>query len=197
MAMTNNQIAATVAVVALVVIAGGAAVAAGNAQPGDTLYPLRASLFASDETRANASIDAAQESRDEAVRLQTDGSFTASERTRLMERYRMRIQEAEDFIISLENNNEVDAAARIRARLRAFMDDDDGIFGDAQSSLSSSSSSSSDASASTSASAMSSDQTTTSSSSSSQEDDDTSSASNSAAASTAASVGTSTSVGAQ
>lgn len=188
MATTNTTAVVTTALIALVVVGGGAAIAAQTSEPGDFFYPLRASLFASDETRANASLEAAMEARDEAARLQTEGSLTLATRTQLRDRFTASVQEIEDLIDRLDADERLDEAARIRARLRAFLDENDSRVFDGDDQTSSASSVSSVSSASTSISSTSSSSMSSSSDDENDDDDEESSPSSAQAASAGASL---------
>ncbi len=130
--MTSSQIAtvAVVAVVGLAAVGGGMAYAAKDAEPGDMLYSLRASLYGDVTADADvqASLDAAREAYDEAADLERRGLLTEAERARVTASYSMHVNAILRRIAELEADGDVAAAAELRTTLRAALRDYDDIF---------------------------------------------------------------------
>ena len=167
----NNAQMTTLAVVAVavVVIGGGVALAAKNAEPGDSLYSLRASLYGDVYSDADTDTDfrSARETYDEAADLESRGMLTTSERARLSATYSMHVSNLSARIAELEAEGDVDAALRLRTMVRAMVNEYDDVFSDIDEGSSSSAMSSEDDDNGSTSSAMSGDN---------DEDDDASSA---------------------
>jgi len=145
--MTQSQTitVAAVALVAVVAVGGGLAYAAKDAEPGDMLYSLRASLYSgadSSETQEE-DLDAAREAYEEAVNLQANGQLTASEQARINATYSMRVNAVTNRIADLESNGDLEAAALLRTQLRALLREANDVF---RSAMDNNSSASADAS---------------------------------------------------
>lgn len=132
--MTQSQTitVAAVALMAVVAVGGGLAYAAKDAQEGDMLYSLHASLYGDAEgtttNDAQADLDAARQAYDEAAALRDSGQLTASERARIGATYSARINALMDRIARLEADGEVQAAADLRTNLRAIMRNANDLF---------------------------------------------------------------------
>lgn len=163
--MNQSQIAtiAVVAVVGVAAVGGGLAYAAKDAQPGDMLYGLRASLY--DDVNPDADIEAnfrgAADVYAEARGLENRDALTAAERTRLAAEYSLHVNAIMRRIAELEADGDLDAAAELRTDLRATLRDHDDIFPNAGG-TSSASSMNSSAGATTGTGSAASDATTTS-----------------------------------
>lgn len=130
--MTQSQTitVAAVALVAVVAVGGGLAYAAKDAQEGDLLYSLHASLYGGGTTTndAQADLDAARDAYDEAIALRDNGQLTASEQARIGTTYSARINALMDRITRLEADGDVQAAVELRTQVRAIIRDADDIF---------------------------------------------------------------------
>lgn len=129
--MTQSQTitVAAVALVAVVAVGGGLAYAAKDAEEGDMLYSLHASLYGDDmETNAQSDLDAARGAYDEAAALKANGRLTASEQARIGARYSVSINALMDRITRLEADGDAQAAAELRTDLRAIMRDANHAF---------------------------------------------------------------------
>jgi len=146
--MNQSQIAtiAVVAVVGVAAVGGGLAYAAKDAQPGDMLYGLRASLY--DDVNADGDIQAnfegAADVYAEASDLDDRGALTASERTRLTAQYSLHVNAIMSRIAELEAEGDLEAAADLRTELRTTLRDHNDIFPNVGSDSSASSSAMSD-----------------------------------------------------
>lgn len=143
--MTQSQTTAivAVAVVAVAAIGGGLAYAAKDAEPGDMLYSLRASLYSDvDGGEAQSDLDAAREAYREAADLQARGQLTAGEQARINATYSMRVNAVVDRIAELEAEGNLEAAASLRTELRAMLREANDLFPGATGDASSSSESS-------------------------------------------------------
>lgn len=136
--MTTAQITASVAAVAIVVVGAGAAIAAKNAEEGDFLYGLRASLYS--DTSVDADLSNLQNVYSEAEDLESRDALTVSERARLTATYTMHVNALQRRIAELEADGDAEAATRLRADLRAALRDFDDIFRNVDTSMSSASS---------------------------------------------------------
>jgi hypothetical protein len=122
--MTQPQIITLGAVAAaVVVIGGGTAIAARNAQPGDMLYNVRASLYgdSSMDAGVDADMEGVRDAYEEAERMQAAGTLTADEKARLTADYSAHVNAVASRIAALEAQGDLDAAARIRTDLRAAL----------------------------------------------------------------------------
>ncbi len=129
--MNQQQTVTTVGVVvaALIVVAGGIALAARNAQPGDMLYTLNASLYGNGGTDGvDANFTGAKNAYDEARDLQSRNALTASERARLSAQYSLHMNALMARIADLEAEGDMEGAAEIRADLRAVLRDYNDVF---------------------------------------------------------------------
>lgn len=121
---------AVVAVVAVAAIGGGLAYAAKDAQPGDALYGLRASLY--NDVNADGDIQADFKRADdvyaEARGLRDRDALTASERARLSAQYSLHVNAIMSRIAELEANGDMDAAAGLRTNLRSRLRMHNDIF---------------------------------------------------------------------
>lgn len=129
--MTQSQTitVAVVALVAVVAVGGGLAYAAKDAQEGDMLYGLHASLYGDNmDNDAQSDLDAARDAYDEAAVLKANGRLTASEQARIGARYSVRINALMDRITRLEADGDAQAAAKLRTDLRAIMRDANHMF---------------------------------------------------------------------
>jgi hypothetical protein len=129
--MTQSQTitVAAVALVAVVAVGGGLAYAAKDAQEGDMLYGLHASLYGDDtDGDAQSDLDAARNAYDEAAALKANGQLTASEQARIGATYSARINALMDRIARLEADGDAQAAAELRTNLRAIMRDANHVF---------------------------------------------------------------------
>jgi hypothetical protein len=132
--MTQSQIVTTVAivVVAVAAVGGGLAYAAKDAQPGDMLYGLRASLY--DGSDGSDDVEGARAAYDEASSLQASGMLTASEQARISASYSMHVDAVMDRIAELEANGDMSAAAELRADLREIVREAQDLFPESSSS---------------------------------------------------------------
>ncbi len=146
--MTQQQTITTavVAIVALLVIGGGVALGAKNAEPGDMLYNLRASLYGdvSGDAQAQMHLQGAREAYDEAERMDDQGTLTATERARITADYTAHVSAVAGRIAALEAQGDLDAAASLRTELRAILRDFRDVFPDVIIDIGGASSSSSD-----------------------------------------------------
>lgn len=143
--MTSSQIAtvAVVAVVGVAVVGGGLAYAARDAEPGDMLYNLRASLYGdvAGDADVQASLDGAREAYEEAQDLERRGLLTDAERARVTASYTMHVNAVLRRIADLEADGDMGAAAELRTDLRAALREYDDVFPNVGPDASSSSSS--------------------------------------------------------
>lgn len=130
--MTSHQIAA-IAIVALVGVAavgGGLTYAAKNAEPGDTLYPLRASVYGdvTADAGVQTNLTAARDAYDEAEDLERQGMLTASERARLTASYSLHVNAILRRIAELEADGDAEAALALRTSLRSALREFHDVF---------------------------------------------------------------------
>lgn len=123
--MTTPTIAIVGAVAAVVIVGGGTAIAARNAEPGDMLYGLRASLYndVSSDADVEAHLTGAREAHNAAASLDASGQLTASERARLTAEYSAHVNAVAARIAELEARGETDVAAELRTSLRSALRD--------------------------------------------------------------------------
>jgi hypothetical protein len=145
--MTQSQTITTVAValVAVVAVGGGLAYAAKDAQEGDMLYSLHASLYGGGMANdAESDFDAARDAYDEAAALKANGQLTTSEQARINATYTARVNALTDRATRMEADGDVQGAAELRTKIRALLRDTNDVF--PSSASSSSAQTSSDAS---------------------------------------------------
>lgn len=134
----NATTAATLGVLGVLAVGGGTVVAAQQAEPGDFLYPLRASVMGDADLNMEADLEALEAAYDEAATLEADGELTADVRADLSERYALHLNNVLEAIANLEAEGNTEAAAELRTRLRtslrevgSFFDDDASASADA------------------------------------------------------------------
>lgn len=118
--MTTPALIGISAGVAVAIAAGGTAYVAKDAEPGDMLYDLRASLYGdvSGDGDVEAHMKGADDVYDEAERMEADGTLTAEERARLTAEYSAHVNAVAGRIAQLEAEGDAEAAADIRTSLR-------------------------------------------------------------------------------
>ena len=116
--------------VAVAVAAGGTAYVAKDAEPGDMLYNVRASLYG--DVTADGDVEThltgAREAYDAAASLEASGRLTAEERARLTTEYSGHVNAVAARIAELEAQGDLDAAAEIRTNLRSTLRDFRDVF---------------------------------------------------------------------
>lgn len=190
-------ILAAAGVAAAVAVGGGVSYAARDAQPGDPLYSLRASLYHDVSGDASADTDFLKMSDlfSQADKADKDNQFDASAKADISARFRTHIDAIEDRIAVFEAEGNTQASAGLRRALEVHIRNYTRLFGsyedDDTSSSSAASSDDGDASASSDdmdSSASMSAESSAEASISSDDDDESSDASVGASASAAGSL---------
>lgn len=130
--MTSSQIStvAIVAILGIAAIGGGLMYAAHDAEPDDMLYALRASVYGdvSSDSTAQEYLNGAREAYEEAEDLERRGLFTDGERARVTASYTMHMNAVLRHIAEMEASGNGEAAAELRADLRAALRTYDDMF---------------------------------------------------------------------
>jgi hypothetical protein len=117
------------AILLMVVAGGGASFAAEGALPGDALYPVkvsfneevRAVLAISPKAKAEFELERLGRRLDEAERLAAMGELETETRTELEIRFEAHAESARERIISLEFENDIEAATELGSNLEASL----------------------------------------------------------------------------
>lgn len=116
--------------VAVAVAAGGTAYVAKDAEPGDMLYNVRASLYGdvTADGDVETHLEGARAAHDAAADLEASGRLTAAERARLTTEYSGHVNAIAARIAELEAQGDLEAAADVRTNLRSTLRDYRDVF---------------------------------------------------------------------
>lgn len=124
-------ILAAAGVAAAVAVGGGVSYAARDAQPGDSLYSLRASLYHDVSGDASADTDFLKMSDlfSQADKADKDNQFDASAKADIGARFRTHIDAIEDRIATFEAEGNTEASAGLRRALEVHIRNYTRLFG--------------------------------------------------------------------
>ena len=120
----NFASAMAIFLIITVLVGGGVAVGAGNALPGDTLYPVKVGineevqgwLSVSEEAKANWEVERAQRRLEEAETLATDGSLDIEARENIEANFEAHADRVKERIEKFESNEDFHAAADLSSK---------------------------------------------------------------------------------